>query len=103
MDKEIGILAINPSQNPFVLPEVTKQIRLLTNGENVLFDIQSAQADFGHVSTAFQRLGEVLSEVEHVRVRVKGLFSMGQTLATTGHIITSDQALGASSPRGQPI
>lgn len=98
VDKEIGILAINPSQNPFILPEVTKQVGLLTNGENVLFDMQSAEADFGHVSTAFQKQGEVISEVEHVRVRVKGLFSMGQTLAATGHIITSDQALGRIHP-----
>ncbi len=37
-------------------------------------------------------------ELEHVRVRVKGLFSMGQTLAAKGHVITSDETLGRINP-----
>jgi putative ABC transport system permease protein len=99
VDKSIAILACNPSQNPFVLPELEKEIALLTNGENVLFDTKSKKVDFGDVGAAFERQGEVISEVEHYRVRVKGLFSMGQTLAATGHIITSDEALGRIYPQ----
>ncbi|MCE5333255.1 MAG: ABC transporter permease DevC [Desulfobacteraceae bacterium] len=95
----IAVLACNPSQNPFVHPEITEQLHLLKNSENVLFDRKSARADFGKVGDAFDRQGEVISEVEHSRVKVKGLFSMGQTLAATGHIITSDEALGRYYPQ----
>lgn len=96
----IAVLACNPAQNPFALPEIAKQVGLLlTNSENVLFDAQSARADFGKVGEAFERQGEVVSEVEHRRVKVKGVFSMGQTLASTGHIITSDEALGRFYPQ----
>ena len=99
VDKALGVLAINPSQNPFVLPGLREEVTVLTNGENVLFDTKSAQADFGHVSAAFEKQGEVISEVEHARVRVKGLFVMGQTLAAKAHVITSDETLGRMNPR----
>lgn len=98
-DKLLSILAINPSQNPFVLPDVREQAGLLTNGENILFDRDSAQADYGYVNAMFEKQGEVLSEVEHGRVRVKGLFTMGQTLAANAHIITSDETLGRLNPQ----
>ncbi len=98
IDKFVGILAINPAQNPFVLPDVINQAGLLTNGENVLFDGKSAKRDFGNIITAFHKQGEVTSEMEHRRVRVKGLFDMGQTLAATGHVITSDETLGRINP-----
>jgi putative ABC transport system permease protein len=97
-DKEIGVFSINPSQNPFILSDVVRQIGLLNNAENALFDAQSAEADFGTVGVDFLKRGEVVSEIEHSRVRVKGLFSMGQTLASTGHVIISDQALGRIHP-----
>ncbi len=99
VDKEIGVLSVNPSQNPFLLPDVAEQFALLTNGETVLFDAHSKEADFGNVGAAFRKQGEVISEIEHSRVRVKGLFSLGQTLASTGHVIVSDQTLGRIHPR----
>ena len=98
VDRYIGILAVNPSRNPFIHPELMNQIHLLTNGENILFDRQSKEFDFGKVAATFLENGEVTSEVEHVRVRVKGLFSMGQTLVATGHIITSDEGLARIHP-----
>jgi putative ABC transport system permease protein len=98
VDKEIGVISIDPSRNPFVLADVARQIGWLNNAENVLFAAQSAPADFGDVAAAFREKGEVISEIEHARVRVKGLFSLGQTLASTGHVIISDQALGRIHP-----
>jgi len=98
VDRYIGILAVNPSRNPFIHPELTNQIHLLTNGENVLFDRQSKEFDFGKVAAAFQENGDVTSEVESMRVRVKGLFSMGQTLVAAGHIVISDEGLARIYP-----
>ncbi|MBF0528136.1 MAG: FtsX-like permease family protein [Deltaproteobacteria bacterium] len=99
VDTYIAILAINPSRNPFIHPELTSQIQLLTNGENVLFDRQSKEVDFGKVAAALQEKSDVTSEVDQVRVRVKGLFSMGRTLAATGHIVISDEGLARIQPR----
>lgn len=99
VDVLIACLACNPSQNPFAVPRIAREVRLLKNGEDVLFDRRSAEAGFGRVVEEFENRGEVISEVEHVKVRVKGLFDMGQTLAATGHIITSDQALGRIYPQ----
>jgi putative ABC transport system permease protein len=98
VDKMIGILSINPSQNPFILPDVARQAGLLTNGENVLFDAKSAKTDFGNIGEAFRNQGEVITEIEHSKVRVKGLFSMGQSLAVTGHVIVSDEGMGRIHP-----
>lgn len=98
VDKIIGILSINPAQNPFRLPEVVQGARWLTDAESLLFDDQSSLADFGDVSGAFRKRGEVVSEIDHSRVRVRGLFSMGQTLAGTGHVVVSDQAMGRINP-----
>ncbi len=98
VDRYIGILAVNPSRNPFIHPELTNQIHLLTNGENILFDRQSKELDFGKVVEMFHEKGDVTSEVEHVRVRVKGLFSMGQTLVATGHIVIGDEGLARIHP-----
>lgn len=99
VDKIIGVLAINPAQNPFRIPEVIQGAGLLTDAESVLFDDQSSLADFGDVSGAFRKKGEVVSEIDHSRVRVRGLFSMGQTLAGTGHVVMSDQTLGRINPK----
>jgi putative ABC transport system permease protein len=99
VDKIIGILSINPAQNPFRLPEVVQGAGWLTDAESVLFDDQSSLADFGDVRGAFRKKGEVVSEIDHSRVRVRGLFSMGQTLAGTGHVVISDQAMGRINPK----
>ncbi|MFH1134990.1 MAG: ABC transporter permease DevC [Pseudomonadota bacterium] len=98
VNREIGALAVNPSENPFNHPELTKNIHLLTNSETVLFDRRSNQDDFGNVVDLFLKTGAAISEVERVRLKVKGLFSLGQTLASTGHIVISDEALARIFP-----
>ena len=98
-DKLLAVIGINPLRNPFTLPEVVEQAGLLTNGEAVLFDRKSARADYGPIGPLFEKQGEVVTEVEHGRIRIKGLFSMGQTLASNAHIIASDEAVGHLNPQ----
>ena len=98
-ERNIGILGVNPAQNPFSGPDLANQIHLLNSAENVLFDRRSKAADFGDVIRAVQEHGETVAETEHIRARVKGLFSMGQTLAATGHIIMSDEGLVRVHPQ----
>ena len=98
INKLIGALAVNPFQSPFNAPGLTNRLHLLVPPENVLFDRLSDKTDFGNIDEEFQEKGEVISQSKHVRLRVKGLFSMGQTLASTGHIIISDEGLARIYP-----
>ena len=58
----------------------------LANAENVLFDTGSTP-DCGDIGSLFTRDGKVETEINGQRIRVDGIFSMGQTLAAYGHAV----------------
>jgi hypothetical protein len=53
---------------------------------NVIFDTGSTP-DCGDIGSMFTRDGKVETEINGQRIRVDGVFSMGQTLAAYGHAV----------------
>lgn len=84
INRELVMFGIQPGKNPFTIPR-----DCLANGransEGLLFDEQSSD-DYGPVAEWFGRRahGAVKSMK---RVQVQGLFSMGQTLTSSGHLV----------------
>ncbi len=83
---EIALVGVHASKNPFLIPEVASRSDILASPEDVLFDVKSTP-DCGDIGGLFHKHGEVRTEINGRRIRVGGLFSMGQTLAAYGHVI----------------
>lgn len=83
---DIALIGIQASKNPFLIEEVASRSDVLTNPENVLFDTGSTP-DCGDIAGLFAKEGQVATEINGQRIRVDGLFSMGQTLAAYGHVV----------------
>ena len=101
MYKMVFVMGINPDANPFTFPAVKKNLELLKDPENILFDALS-RSDFGPIPALFKKYGSVGTEIAGKKVRVAGLFHMGQTLAVTGHVITSYEGLCRIQPGRDP-
>jgi putative ABC transport system permease protein len=89
--KMIFAMAIDPDQNPFVIPEIANHVDAIRDPESVLFDTLS-QEDYGPVPALFRDRGVVETEAERKRVRVTGLFTLGHTLAASAVVVMSDEA-----------
>jgi putative ABC transport system permease protein len=98
----IQILAFNPTQPIFNLPEVDRQLDKLNIPDGVLYD-RFGQSQLGEISDLFARQGEVLTLMDNQRVRVVGLFSLGSTINDSGHVIMSDWNYARHSEEGQNI
>ena len=90
---EVRVLAFNPNQPVFMLPEINQQLDLLTIPNGVLFD-RLGQIQLGPISQLFEQQGQVTTVMNNHSVRVVGLFSMGSTVMDEGHIIMSDWNYG---------
>ena len=85
----VRILAFNPVQPVFDLPEVNQQVDLLKIPGGLLFD-RLSQSQLGPVSQIYDRVGHVTTIMDKRRTSVVGLFSMGSTFFHKGHVIMSD-------------
>jgi len=84
--KQVYCMGIDPGDNPYLFPGVAKNLYKLTNPENILFDAKSSK-EFGDIEDIFSEKGIIHGEIQDLKVKVKGLFRMGQTLAANGHAI----------------
>jgi putative ABC transport system permease protein len=87
--KEIFVFAFDPADRVFDDDGGDAGRALLKNEENVLFDKLSEDV-YGPVLDTLEKNGEVPTEIEGVKLVIKGLVSMGSTLAAKGHIVMSD-------------
>lgn len=83
---DIALIGVHAAKNPFLIPEIASRSDILANPEDVLFDAGSTP-DCGDVAGFFEKKGEVETEISGSRVYVRGVFTMGQTLAAYGHVI----------------
>jgi putative ABC transport system permease protein len=98
----IQILAFNPTQPVFNLPEVDRQLDKLNIPDGVLYD-RFGQSQLGKISELFARHGEVVTLMDNQRVRVVGLFNLGSTINDSGHVMMSDWNYARHSKEGQEI
>ena len=90
---EVRVLAFNPHQPVFMLPEINQQLDLLTIPNGLLFD-RLAQPQLGSIAELFNKKEKVTTVMNNRSVRVVGLFSMGSTVMDEGHVIMSDWNYG---------
>jgi putative ABC transport system permease protein len=85
--RDIFILAFDPTEAPFINPEILAQQDMLKIESVVLFD-RLSRADYGPVAKLLaDNKGEVDSEIADRHVQIEGLFSMGVTFAADGNVL----------------
>lgn len=89
----VKILAFNPTQPVFNLPEVKQQLDRLTIPGGLLYD-RLSQSLLGDIPEMFARTGKVQTIMNNRRVLVVGLFSLGSTVSDQGHAVMSDWNYG---------
>ena len=90
---KVRVLAFNPQQPVFILPEINQQLDLLTIPKNVLFD-RLGQPQLGKITQLFIQDGEVITIMNNRMIRIAGLFNMGSTVFDQGHVVMSDWNYG---------
>jgi putative ABC transport system permease protein len=84
-------LAFDPSENPFKPGAVRDQSHKLQDPEAVLFDALSS-SEYGRVPELLQANPTLPVEIDKKHAMVKGLFTMGPTLAASANLVMSDEA-----------
>ncbi|MEM9927196.1 MAG: ABC transporter permease DevC [Cyanobacteria bacterium P01_D01_bin.50] len=85
----ILVFGTDPRTIAFKLPQINQNIYQLQKPDTVLFDQTSLPA-FGPIATLFKQQSIVETELNGIKVRVGGLFSLGTSFAAYGNLITSD-------------
>ena len=91
--RSILVLGMNPGKPNLNFPEVRNNLDELKRLDNIFFD-RASRREYGPVVESFQK-GEVFTaEVEDVRVKVRGLFTLGASFSAEGNFLTSDLTFG---------
>jgi putative ABC transport system permease protein len=87
----IFVFGIRPSQNPFNLPEVERNLDLLSTEDDVLFDRKGLK-EYGPVERLVNENSRLDTELGGEHMVIRGLFTMGGTISSGGHIIAGEEA-----------
>ena len=91
--RSILVLGMNPGKPSLNFPEVRNNLDELKRLDNIFFD-RASRPEYGPVVESFQK-GEVFTaEVEDVKVKVRGLFTLGASFSAEGNFLTSDLTFG---------
>jgi putative ABC transport system permease protein len=88
-ESKILVIGFIPDTRIIQLPEVPDADRAIALPDAILFDALS-RPEYGPVAALFARDDSVTTEVSGRTTRVVGLFSLGPTFGSNGHIVTSD-------------
>ena len=86
--KQALLFGIAPENPALRIPVLQSQPQLLQRGDGLLFDTRS-KANAGPVTAMVEHNGYYDTELQGVRTRVVGLFTMGLTFAADINLITS--------------
>ena len=82
----IYVFGILPGHNPFALPEGGRDVGVLSSPEDILYDRKGLK-EYGPIERLFRKQGMVETELDAHRVVIRGLFTMGSTISSGGHMI----------------
>ena len=85
----ILVFGTDPRTTAFKSAQVNRNISELQKPNTVLFD-QTSLPIFGPIATLYQQKSNVETELNNIKVRVRGLFDLGASFAAYGNVITSD-------------
>ncbi len=83
---DVALYGIRPDANPFTLPEIEAQLDVLSLADGALYD-ELSTSDYGDVAARLRQDGVLVGEINKRRIRVLGLFPLGETLAAYGNVI----------------
>jgi putative ABC transport system permease protein len=87
--KSILVIGFDPSYCAFDFPGVRERYTALREPDVVLFD-SASRPDYGAIPEEFRQGRAIHVEVNHRRVSIVGLYTMGTSFGYSGGIITSD-------------
>ncbi|MBV6627216.1 MAG: ABC transporter permease DevC [Rivularia sp. (in: Bacteria)] len=85
----ILVFGTDPRTTAFKSPQINRNISELQKPNTILFDRISLPI-FGPIGSLFQQKSTVETELNGLKIRVGGLFSLGASFAAYGNVITSD-------------
>lgn len=85
----VKILAFNLAQPAFTLPEINQQLDKLKKPDTILYDRLSQDA-LGPIPALITQKPQLTTVMGNRRTEVSGLFTLGSTLFTKGHVVMSD-------------
>lgn len=88
-EHKIFVLGVQPSAEVLDLPEVRQHLLDLESSDTVLFDVGS-RPEYGPVAELLNQSPDLFSELNGHRMKVAGLFELGATFGSGGHLITND-------------
>ncbi|MEO1401859.1 MAG: ABC transporter permease DevC [Cyanobacteria bacterium J06635_1] len=86
---DLMILAFDPAHPVLDLPEVDQQLDQIKLPNVILLD-RKTQPKVGPVAETLDQGKSVTTELSGHRIKVEGLFTLGSSIFTEGHLITSD-------------
>ncbi|EKU96183.1 DevC protein [Leptolyngbya sp. PCC 7375] len=86
---DVMVLAFDPAHPVLDLPEVDQQLDKIKLPNVILLD-RKTQPKVGPVAETLAQGKSVTTELSGHRIRVEGLFTLGSSIFTEGHLITSD-------------
>lgn len=94
----IVVFGIRPGEAPFALPDLEASAGTLLREGSGLFD-RTSRASYGHVTARLESGGPFDTELNHRRLRVEGLFTLGTTLAEDANLIVGEQTFRDDFPQ----
>jgi len=89
--KRMFVFGVDPSQNPFNFPEVSRHPEGLQIDEEGFYDALSLP-EFGPIGAMLETQGEVPTEVGGVRLKIKDVIHVGANFNATGHLLVGERA-----------
>ncbi|MFG6100229.1 ABC transporter permease DevC [Leptothoe sp. ISB3NOV94-8A] len=86
---DVMVLAFDPAHPVLDLPEVDQQLDKIKLPNVILLD-RKTQPKVGPVAETLDQGKSVTTELSGHRIKVEGLFTLGSSIFTEGHLITSD-------------
>ena len=87
--RAILVLGINPQYDTFYFPGLAEKIDILKMPDVILFD-QNSRIEYGAIADKLNQGQKVTAELRGRKVKVGGLFSLGASFSSDGHVLTSD-------------
>ena len=86
--RDMFVIAFDPSESVFRIPEGENQLHILRMEDYVLFD-SLARPEFGPVSSLVESDGRLAVEINTQQVEVRGMFPLGPSFGINGTMLTS--------------
>lgn len=94
------VIAFNPDQPVFDLPEVNSQLDKVKIPNTILFD-KASRGEYQEVISQIEQDKMVTTEIDRNTVTIIGLFQLGASFQDDGALITSDQNFLRLFPKRQ--